>query len=499
MFLSFGGTFRTAIRRHLINRCRSCHSKNIYGFSHHVQDLWLLWRIPASQKDDVMMIRVAIVGSGSMEFTRQVVSDLARTPSVRDATFHLIDIDPDRLRLSQALVRKILDEFGGRGDVLAFPSLDGALAGVHYVVNAIQVGGYRATEIDFAIPERYGIHQTIADTLGIGGIFRGLRTIPKVLDIAAAMVQQCPDAYLLNYTNPMSMIIMAVNRLYPGLKTYGLCHSVHYTAETLAEYLGVPFEELAWQSAGINHMAWMLELSHRGEDLYPRLFAAAQDPAIRARDAVRFELMERLGWFVTESSEHNAEYSAFFLKSDAEIERLKIPVGEYLRRSQANLDEYDAIRSALARAGDTLALPKSPEYAPGFIAARESGAAWWFHGNVANHHLIDNLPDGCAVEVPCFVNRHGVFASRMGNLPAPLAAMNRTAVNVQMLTVEAVVQNDRDLVYQAAMMDPLLASRLTLAEIWRLVDDLFQAHGDALPALRSRRLWMAGGHAHYGQ
>jgi alpha-galactosidase len=434
------------------------------------------------------MARVAIVGAGSMEFTRQVVSDLARMPATRDTVYHLVDIDPERLKVSQAMVRRILAELGAEGEVLAFPQIHGALKGVQYVVNAIQVGGFAATKTDFAVPERYGIPQTIADTLGIGGIFRGLRTIPAVLDIAAAIADESPDAVLLNYTNPMSMVVMAVGRRFPELKTYGLCHSVHYTAERIAEYVGVPFSEMAWTSAGINHMAWMLTLSHRGEDLYPRLFAAARDPAIRTRDAVRFELMERLGWFVTESSEHNAEYSAFFLPHPEEIARLNIPVGEYLRRSQANLDEYATIRRDLENPDAPLALPPSPEYAPGFIAAREGGDLWWFQGNVMNYGLIDNLPAGSAVEVPCFVNRHGVFATRMGPLPEPLAAMNRVAINVQTLTVEAVLTGDRDRVYQAAMMDPLLASKLTLDQIWHLVDELFAAHGQLIPPLTSRRL-----------
>lgn len=439
------------------------------------------------------MLTVAIVGAGSMEFTRQVVSDLLQNVDTQDATFRLIDIDAERLTTSVQMVARMQTEVNSRGRVYPYQDRREGLREVDYCINTIQVGGFSATETDFKVPAAYGIRQTIADTLGIGGISRGLRTIPQVLGIARDLAQLSPEAILLNYTNPMSMIILAIERVLPGLPVYGLCHSVPHTAEALARYLGVPFGELEWTSAGINHMAWMLSLRHQGKDLYPQLAEAARNPEIWRQDAVRFELLRHLGYFVTESSEHNAEYSAFFLSHNEEILRLEIPVGEYLRRSQENLDEYGEVRRLLKHPDAKFLLEASSEYAPNFIHARESGTNWWFQGNVMNRHLIDNLPSDVAVEVPVFVNRHGVFPAPIGPLPLPLAAMNRPAISVQQLTVEAVIQNNRDLVYQAAMMDPLLAAHLTLDQITQLVDDLLSAHGNLVPELPVSRYFRSSG------
>lgn len=427
------------------------------------------------------MARVAIIGAGSMEFTQQVVSDLMRHPESQGMDFHLVDIDEGRLATSEAMVKRIVEEAGGRGLVQAFSERREALRDVRYCVNTIQVGGIAATKVDFSIPERFGIKQTIADTLGIGGIFRGLRTIPAVLNIAQDLVEQSPGAVFLNYTNPMSMVMMALSEAFPELSAYGLCHSVHYTAETVAGYLDIPFEELRWKSAGINHMAWMLKLQHREIDCYPKLHQLSVDPRTWEKDPVRFELLKRLGFFATESSEHNAEYSSHFLPFPEEIERLSIPVGEYLRRSMAHLDKYSEIQRKLHDPNARFTLKPSPEYAPAFIHAMESQSTWWFQGNVSNRdNLISNLPDQAAVEVPCLVNQHGCFPTTVGALPEPLAAMNRIAINVQILTVQAALQKKRGLVYQAAMMDPLLSAQLPLPDIWRLVDALFEAHADYL-------------------
>lgn len=434
------------------------------------------------------MATIAIVGAGSMEFTRQVMSDIVRAPALADSSFHLVDISAERLATAEGMVKSIIVEAGLSCPVHTFRQLDGAFDGVDYCINAIQVGGLRSTEIDFEIPARYGIHQTIADTLGVGGIFRGLRTIPAVLEIANALHQQSPMAIMLNYTNPMSMVIWALDQAMPDLQAYGLCHSVHYTAEILAEYLGVPFGELRWTSAGINHMAWMLTLEHENHDLYPRLFAAMEDDVIRSQDPVRFELMRRLGYFVTESSEHNAEYTAYFLTHPEEIERLNIPVGRYLEISRHNVDEFHSIHRALETPDHRFLMDPSPEYAPAFINACESGTTWWFQGTVINEGLIDNLPHKAAVEVPVLVNQHGVFACRIGSLPPQLAALNRQAMGLQELTVKAALTGDRDFIYQAAMMDPLASSVLTLDQIWTLVDDLITGHGEVLGRFSSGRL-----------
>lgn len=435
------------------------------------------------------MAKIAIVGAGSMQFTRQIVSDMARFPALRNAQLSLIDIDAQRLETSEGMVRRIGKEAGVEWQIETHHALDDALRSVDYCINAIQVGGMAATEADFRVPAKYGIRQTIADTLGIGGIFRGLRTIPVVLDIAKSLQEQSPNATLLNYTNPMSMVIAAVGKTFPEMHAFGLCHSVHYTAASIANYLEIPLEELRWTSAGINHMAWMLSLEHKGQDMYSALFKQSRNVDIYRRDAVRFELLHRLGYFVTESSEHNAEYTAYFITHPEEIARLNIPIDEYLRRSAAHLEDFSAMQRILEEPSESLLMDPSIEYAPGFINACESGETWWFQGNVVNHGLIDNLPVDACVEVPVLVNQHGAFASRVGALPEPLAALNTQAITVQKLTVEAALTCDRDLVYQAAMLDPQLSATLTLEKIWSLVDDLFDSHQNVLPHYQSRRLW----------
>ncbi len=443
-------------------------------------------------------MKIALVGAGSMQFTHQVVSDLLAHPATREADYHLIDIDGDRLQQAGLLVRGLVDQAGAAGQVDRFdhPRAKGALAHVDYCINEIQVGGYSATARDFAIPARYGIPQTIADTRGIGGIARALRTIPVCVDLARALCQSSPAAVLLNYTNPMAMVMDAIHRAVPELEAYGLCHSTEETARTLAGYLDVPYKELDWTSAGINHMAWFLTLQHRGQDLYPRLAALAEDPAAFARDPVRFELLKAVGCFVTESSEHNAEYFAWFLSHPAEIERLAIPVGEYLRRSQALLARYQALRQNLA-AGRVPAL-RAPggEYAPRLVAARTAREPLSLYANVPNRvghrggtRLIANLPAEAIVEVPCSVVGRLVRPSAVGPLPAAAAALNGQAIAVEQLTVDGWERQNLDLIYQAAMLDPLAASVLPLDQIRQLVDELVAAHGPLMPPLQRRKIY----------
>lgn len=444
------------------------------------------------------LMKIALVGAGSMQFTHQVVSDLLAHPATRDADYHLIDIDRDRLWQATLLVRGLMGQAGaaGRVDVFSHPRAAGALARVDYCINEIQVGGYAATERDFAIPARYGIRQTIADTRGIGGIARALRTIPVCVDLARALCQASPEAVLLNYTNPMAMVMDAIHRAVPALEAYGLCHSTEETARALAGYLDVPYEELDWTSAGINHMAWFLTLRHRGQDLYPRLAALADDPAAFAKDPVRFELLKAVGCFVTESSEHNAEYFAWFLTHPGEIKRLAIPIGEYLRRSQAHLSRYRELREELS-AGRVPALrAPSGEYAPRLAAARTAREPLALYANVPNRvgprgdaRLIANLPAEATVEVPCTVVGTQVRPAAVGALPAAAAALNCQAIAVEQLTVDGWERQDLDLVYQAAMLDPLAASVLPLDQIRQLVDDLVAAHGPLMPPLHRRRLY----------
>jgi alpha-galactosidase len=432
------------------------------------------------------MARIAMVGAGSVVFARQLVVDILAFPALAGATFVLHDIDPARLATAERMVRAALAATGTRGEVEVHPDRRAALDGAEYVINLIQVGGHAATLLDFDIPRRHGVKQTIADTLGVGGIFRGLRTIPVTLGICRDMEELCPTALLLNYTNPMAMLCLAVARG-SRIASVGLCHSVQGTSWQLAQYIGAPHEQVRYRVAGINHMAWFLEYTVAGEDAYPRLWEVAADPEVAGRDAVRFEMMRRLGYFVTESSEHMAEYVPYFIKRDDLIARFHIPIDEYIRRSERNLAAF-AAREASPTGGIGETLTPSWEYAAAIINAIETNAAWSFHGNVLNTGLIDNLPADACVEVPCLVDGNGVQPVHVGPLPPHLAALNRTNINVQQLTVEAALTGNRDHVYHAVMLDPHTASVLSLDEIWAMTDELIAAHGAALPRLTPGRL-----------
>lgn len=433
------------------------------------------------------MPRIAMVGSGSVVFATHLVMDILSIPALQDSTFVLTDIDPDRLATAEKMAKSVAASVGAGARVEATLDRRKAIAGADYVLNMVQVGMHEATLLDFEIPKKYGLKQTIADTLGVGGVFRALRTIPVLLDIVHDMEALAPEAVLLNYTNPMAMLVLAVGRAAPGLQQVGLCHSVQGTSKQLAQYIGAPYEEVSYRVAGINHMAWFLEFKWNGKDAYPLLWEAYRDPERRGTNKVRFEMMRRLGYFVTESSEHMAEYTPYFLKRDSLIAEFDIPVDEYIRRSEHNLERYAEAKEKLGR-GEKLEVTRSHEYAADIIRAMETGADWHFHGNVMNAHLITNLPLDAAVEVPCLVNRDGIQPVHMGDLPPQLAAMNRTNINVQQLTVEAALTGNRDNVYHAVMLDPHTASVLSLDEIWRMTDELIEAHGNRLPTLRPRRL-----------
>jgi alpha-galactosidase len=344
----------------------------------------------------------------------------------------------------------------------------------------VQIGMHDATLLDFEIPKKYGLKQTIADSMGIGGIFRGLRTIPFMLDLAAEMGELCPKALLLNYTNPMGILMEALYTASPETKSVGLCHSVPYTAREIASYIGVEHEELLYECAGINHIAWMTRLEVEGEDIYPRLFAAMEDPNVYAKDRVRFELMRRFGYFVTESSEHNAEYVPYFLKNDRLIERYDVPVDEYIRRSEENLVQYAETRRKLLD-GEDFSLGRSVEYGSLIMHSLVSGEARAIYGNVENRGLVTNLPTGCCVEVPILVDDTGLRPCHVGNLPPQCAATCAPHTAVQNLTVRAALEGKRDHVYHAAMLDRHAASVLSLDEIAAMVDKLIEAHGEALP------------------
>jgi alpha-galactosidase len=429
------------------------------------------------------MTRIAFIGAGSVEFTRDLLGDLLSFPELGDLHVALHDIDPERLDTGEKMARWTAQQLDARPTITAHANRREALDGADFAINMIQVGGHAATLTDFEIPARHGLRQTIGDTLGIGGIFRALRTIPVMLDIGRDMAELCPDAWLLNYTNPMAMLCQAYAHGSPHTRIVGLCHSVQHTSRRLADIVGVPFEEVTFLGAGVNHQAFILRFEREGEDLYPRLDEAiARDPELQR--TVRVELYRRFGFFPTESSEHSAEYLPWLMHDDEALERFRIPVGEYVRRSEENLELYEELKTALSNGGG-FEIERSLEYAPLIIRAMTTGEPEVIYGNVRNDGLIDNLPDGACVEVPCLVDRTGVTATHVGELPPQCAALNRTFLNVVELTVQAALTEDRDLVHQAALLDPNAAASLDLETIGTVCDELLEAHGDALaPGLR---------------
>jgi alpha-galactosidase len=433
------------------------------------------------------MAKIAFIGAGSTVFTRNLVGDVLSLPELADdTTIALMDIDAERLETSHIVVRRLIEAHGAGARVEATLDRRAALDGADYVVTSFQVGGLRpSTVIDFDVPKRYELRQTIADTLGVGGIMRGLRTIPVLLDVCSEMEELCPDALLLQYVNPMAMLCWAVAEASP-IRTVGLCHSVQHTKGELARDLGLPVEQIDHHVAGINHVAFFLRLEHEGKDLYPALHALAANGRVPADNRVRYELLRHFGYFVTESSEHFAEYVPWFIKDGREdlIERFNIPLDEYLVRSERQIAEWDALRANL-EGGAALHATRSPEYGADIIRACEGGAPFTFNGNVPNAFdgdlLIDNLPADCCVEVPCVASASGIEPVAVGALPRHLAGLIQTNVNVQGLVVDAALTRSREPAYHAAMLDPHTAAELSLEEIRSLVDDLFDAHGDWIP------------------
>ena len=426
------------------------------------------------------MIKIAFIGAGSVVFTKNLLTDVFKFPELRGTTVALHDIDPERLETAGMMARWTSGQLGAGATVEEHLDRRAALDEADFVVNMVQIGMHKATLLDFEIPRRYGLKQTIADSMGIGGIFRGLRTIPFMLDLAREMEELCPGAILLNYTNPMSMLTWAVYKAHPSVPVVGLCHNVPYTIREIASYIGVPHEEMAYDGAGINHIVWLTRLECGGEDVYPRLLAAMEDPEIYAKDKVRFELMRRFGYFVTESSEHNAEYTPYFLRDDELVKRYDVPVDEYIRRSEANLVEYAKTREKLL-AGESFPLVRSVEYGSLIVHSVVTGEARMVYASIENTNLVENLARGCCVEVAVAVDGTGLRPCHYGELPPQLAAHCAPHAAVQDLTVRAALEGNRDHVYHAAMLDRHAASVLSLDEIADVVDELIEAHGDALP------------------
>jgi alpha-galactosidase len=459
------------------------------------------------------MCKIVFIGAGSTVFAKNLLADILSFPELAGSTLCLHDIDAERLRTAETVAHWLAARLDAEPSIEATLDRRAALDGADYVLTMFQVAGYEpGTVIDFEVPKKYGLRQTIADTLGIGGIMRGLRTIPVLLDICADMEALCPEALLLNYVNPMAMNCWAVDRA-SSIRTVGLCHSVQGTARQLARDLGLPSDEINYLCAGINHMAFYLRFEHNGQDLYPRLHQIAAGEGVPAWNRVRYEMLRRLGYFVTESSEHFAEYVPWFIKRDRPdlIERFRIPLDEYKRRcelqsatwalAKQRLEDPDSVsvdmlKQLLADSGELPSVTDdlleafeelgrvafSGEYAALIIHSLETGTPRVVYGNVPNRSLIDNLPGDCVVEVPCLVDKNGVQATRIGTLPPHLAALMQTNINVQALTVEAALTRKRAHIYHAAMLDPHTAAELDLDQIWELVDELIEAHGNWLPA-----------------
>ncbi len=436
------------------------------------------------------MTKITFIGAGSTVFAKNLLGDILSFPELADSTISLMDIDPVRLQTSEIVAHKVAEFFEAKPKIEATLDRRQALDGADYTISMFQVGGYKpSTVIDFEIPKKYGLRQTIADTLGIGGIMRGLRTIPVFLDICKDMEELCPEAMFLQYVNPMAMNTWAINRA-SKIKTVGLCHSVQGTAEGLAEDIGVPYDEINYICAGINHMAFYLRFERDGEDLYPELRKVAEAKSYGRRyrdlaDHVRYEVLRRTGYFVTESSEHFSEYVPWFIKHDRSdlIEQYEIPLDEYITRCELQIAAWESAKAALESGElDEVRHERSHEYGSLIIHSMETGTPRVVYGNVANRGLIDNLPQGCCVEVPCLVDTNGLQPTKIGSMPPQLAALQQTNINVQSLVVEAALTGKREHIYHAAMLDPHTAAELSLDQIWSLVDDLIEAHGDMMPA-----------------
>lgn len=457
---------------------------------------------------------ITFIGAGSTVFTRSLVGDILSVPELASAELRLFDIDEDRLALSEATVRALAGQLHARPTIIATTDRVRALDGADFAFNTIQVAGFRpGTVLDFEIPRRYGLRQTIGDTLGIGGIMRALRTIPVILDMLADMERWCPDVLHLNYVNPMSMIVMAANRA-SDVRTVGLCHSVQGTAHELARDVGVPPDEVSYLAAGINHLSFYLRFEHERRDLYPELMRIAAEGREPQENRVRYEVLRRLGYFVTESSEHFAEYVPWFIKRGRPdlIERFGIPLDEYLGRCEASEIVWPFVRAELTAPGSqdrsevqrglaamtyplmdharawTVAqfdrlhrFERSNEYGATIIESVITGRPSVIYGNVPNVGLIDALPNAASVEVPCLVDENGVQPTRVTGLPPQLTALMRSHVSVHELVVEALLHGREEHVYHAAMMDPHTAAELSLDEIVAMVDELLVAHGEWLP------------------
>ncbi len=440
--------------------------------------------------------RIAFIGAGSTVFMKNIIGDILQRPALAGATIALMDINPQRLAESEIVASKLIATLGVSAEIETHSDQRRALDKADFVVVAFQIGGYEpCTVTDFEVPKKYGLRQTIADTLGIGGIMRGLRTVPHLWSICEDMLAVCPNAIMLQYVNPMAINTWAIAEKYPTIKQVGLCHSVQGTAYELARDLDIPVEEIRYRAAGINHMAFYLNFEHRQADgsyknLYPDLLKGYREGRFpkpshwnpRCPNKVRYEMLTRLGYFVTESSEHFAEYTPYFIKEGREdlIEKYGIPLDEYPKRCIEQIERWKS-EAAAYKAADKIEVKASHEYASSIVNSVWTGEPSVIYGNVRNNGCITSLPENCAAEVPCLVDNNGIQPTFIGALPPQLTALIRTNINVQELTVQALMTENREHIYHAAMMDPHTAAELDLDQIWSMTDDLIAAHGDWLP------------------
>ncbi|SHH13347.1 alpha-glucosidase/alpha-galactosidase [Marivita hallyeonensis] len=443
------------------------------------------------------MTRIAFIGAGSTIFMKNIVGDVLHFPALEGATFALMDINEQRLEESALVARKLIAASGRRAQVEATMDQRRALAGADFVVTAFQIGGYEpSTVIDFDIPKQYGLRQTIGDTLGVGGIMRGLRTVPHLWRVAADMAELCPEATLLQYVNPMAINTWALAERYPHVKQVGLCHSVQNTVEELAHDLDLPKDEIRYRVAGVNHVAFFLDLTHKGQSLYPALREGYRTGSLpkppllmpRCANKVRYEVMEHLGYFCTESSEHFAEYVPWFIKDGREdlIETFSVPLDEYPKRCIEQMADWSE-QAKTYRTTDQIDFAKSHEFAAEIMNAMVTDQPYTIYGNLPNRGQAPQLPMGAAVEVPCMVDHNGIQPSVVDDIPPQLVALMRSQINVQELVVRALVDENIDHIYHAAMMDPHTAAELDLRQIRSLVTDLLAAHGEMLPEFARRK------------
>ena len=440
--------------------------------------------------------KITFIGAGSTIFTKNIAGDILQRSALQNARIVLMDIDPVRLEESEVVVKKLAQTLGVKATIETTIHQRHALDGADFVIISFQIGGFQpCTVTDFEVPKKFGLRHTIADTLGVGGIMRGLRTVPHLWSICEDMLAVCPNAIMLNYVNPMAINTWAIAEKYPTIRQVGLCHSVQGTAAELAHDLDIPVSDLRYTSAGINHMAYYLNFEGRQKDgsfadLYPALKQGYLDGRFpkpnthnpRCQNKVRYEMMMRLGYFVTESSEHFAEYTPYFIKRDRPdlIEKFSIPLDEYPKRCVEQVEEWKEQAEAFRQA-DKIEVAPSIEYASSIINSVVTGTPSVIYGNIRNQGYIPQLPEGCAVEVPCLVDANGLQPTVVTGIPPQLTALMRTNINVQELTVKALMTENREHIYHAAMLDPHTAAELDLDQIWQLTDELIAAHGDWLP------------------